>query len=239
MFSMRAKQAQKKDADAVFNPKEPRPKRPTAKGDDRIPRGAKFMPEYTLEELKGYVYALKEGRERSIGISWVKRKENKIMRVISGEMLKPPSTIQSWLARGHKLGLNGLAAGKSTGRPPIMDCPMAGRLREWLSKSPKDFGFKSIRWHLGMVQEKLHEEGIMASDGTVRRCMHRIRFSFRKSRPAPRKSASEEEQKEFKKETGGRIRNLALLGYIIVAFDAATCMIGGLERLLLAAQGRP
>ena len=130
------------------------------------------MPEYTLEELKGCVYALKEGRERSIGISWVKRKENKIMRVISGEMLKPPSTIQSWLARGHKLGLNGLAAGKSTGRPPIIDGPLAGRLREWLSKSPKDFGFKSIRWHLGMVQEKLHEEGIIASDGTVRRCMH-------------------------------------------------------------------
>ena len=206
MFSMRAKQAQKKDTDAVFNPKEPRPKRPTAKGDDRIPRGAKFMPEYTLEELKGYVYALKEGRERSIGISWVKRKENKITDTISSEMLKPPSTIQSWLARGHKLGLNGLAAGKSTGRPPIMDCPMAERLREWLSKSPKDFGFKSIRWHLGMVQEKLHERGNhgLRWYGAGGACAP-IRFSFRKSRPAPPASPPQRRSKRSsrKRRAGG------------------------------------
>ena len=41
-------------------------------------------------------------------------------------------------------------------------------MREWLSKPPKDFGFKSVRWHLGKVQEKLHGEGITASDDTVR-----------------------------------------------------------------------
>ena len=126
------------------------------------------MPEYTLEELKGYVYALKEGRERSIGISWVKRKENKIMDTISSEMLKPPSTIQSWLARGQRRGLHGLADEKSAGRPPMIDNPLARKMREWLSRPPKDFGFKSVRWHLGMVQEKLHEGGIIAFHGTVR-----------------------------------------------------------------------
>ena len=171
MFSVKPKQAQKKDADGIFNPKVSRPKRPTAMGEDRILRRAKFMPEYTPEEMKGYVYGLKEGRERSVGITCVKRREDKIMDTISRDMLKPPSTIQSWLARWQKRGLHGSADEKSAGRPPITDYPLAKKIRKWLSKPPKDFGFKSIRWHLGMVQEKLHDEGIMASDDTVRRCM--------------------------------------------------------------------
>ena len=64
-----------------------------------------------------------------------------------------------------------MADGKSTGRPPIMDDAMAERLRGWLPKPPKDFGFKSVRWHPGMVQEKLRDEGIASLDGRVRRCM--------------------------------------------------------------------
>ena len=117
MFSTERKRAQKKDADAVFNPEESRPKRPTVMGDDRIPRGAKFMPGYTLKEMKEHVYGLKEGRERSVGIAYIKRKENEIMDSVSRDMLKPPSTIQSWFARGQKRGLYGLADEKSAGRP--------------------------------------------------------------------------------------------------------------------------
>ena len=100
-------------------------------------------------------------------------------------------------------------------------------IREWLSKSPDDFGFKRKRWQLQMVQEMLVRTGIAPSDHAVRGAMRRARFSFRKSRPAPRKSASEEEQKEFKKETAAQILGPAIPGYVIVALDEAACMIGG------------
>ena len=74
-------------------------------------------------------------------------------------------------------------------------------IREWLSKSPGDFGFERKRWQLNMLQKKLRDIGIKCSDDTARRAMHRVRFFFRKSRPAPHKSASMEEQKN----QGGKV----------------------------------
>ena len=61
----------------------------------------------------------------------------------------------------------------------------------------------------GMMHERL---GVVCSNDTVRRIMHSIHYSFRKSRPAPHQSASAEEQKEFKKTTGERLRTMAILG---------------------------
>ena len=114
------KDGTKEVAGEVFNPDESGSSRPTARGSERIRRGDKFMPGYTLEEMAKYVSGLGEGKERSVGIACVKRKEGKIMETISKEMLKPPSTIQSWLARGRDRGLYGLADKKPPGRPPTM-----------------------------------------------------------------------------------------------------------------------
>ena len=115
------------------------------------------------------------------------------------------------------------------GRFPLVTskCEAVTTIREWLSKFPDDFGFKRKRWQLQMVQEMLVRTGVVLSDHAVRGAMRRARFSFRKSRPAPRKSASEEEQKEFKKETAAQILGPAIPGYVIVALDEAACMIGG------------
>ena len=97
---MKAKTAQKEVAGEVFNPDESGSSRPTARGSERIRRGDKFMPECTLEEMAKYVSGLGEGKERSVGIACVKRKEGKIMETISKEMLKPPSTIQRLAGQG-------------------------------------------------------------------------------------------------------------------------------------------
>ena len=125
------------------------------------------MPGYTLKELKGYVHGLKEGGERSVGISWVKRR-TKRLESYQVRCSSRPARFKAGLPRGQKLGLSGPAAGKSPGRPPIMDDTAAKKMRGWLSRSPKNFGFKSVRRHLGAAQEGLHGGGTMASDGTVR-----------------------------------------------------------------------
>ncbi|MYC80078.1 MAG: helix-turn-helix domain-containing protein [Cenarchaeum sp. SB0661_bin_35] len=103
--------------------------------------------------------------------------------------------------QGRDRGLYGLADKKSPGRPPMICRRVDETIREWLSKSPGDFGFERKRWQLNMLQKKLRDIGIKCSDDTARRAMHRVRFFFRKSRPAPHKSASMEEQKN----QGGKV----------------------------------
>ena len=63
------------------------------------------------------------------------------------------------------------------------------------------------------------------SADTVRNVMHLIRFSYRKSRPAHEKSASEEQS--FKANAGALLARLAVLGYLIMSLDEASCMVGG------------
>ena len=101
-------------------------------------------------------------------------------------------------------------------------------IRGWLSKSPTEFGYKKMRWQRKMVQQTIRRNlNMPCSADTVRRVMHLVRFSYRKSRPAPRKSASEEEQKGFRANAGALLARLALLGYLIMSLNKASCMVGG------------
>ena len=105
---------------------------------------------------------------------------------------------------------------------------MVETVRGWLSGSPADFGFKRKRWQSGMVRWLMREKmNVSCSLDTVRRVMRRARFSYPKSRPAPRKSASEGEQKGFKERTGALPAGLAVPGSLILALDEASCLVGG------------
>ena len=106
------------------------------------------------------------------------------------------------------------------GRVPILDQAKMETIRGWLSGSPADFGFKRNRWQCGTVRERIRGKlNVSCSPDTARRAMRRAGFSYRKSRPAPRKSASEEEQKGFKEKTGGALlARLAVLGSVILAW---------------------
>ena len=143
-------------------------------------------------------------------------------------MRRSPDTVRSWLARGRERGLYDLADHKPPGRVPTLDRTMVETIRGWMSKSPTDFGYTKKRWQCRMMQRMIREKlGRVCSEDIVRRTMHRIRFSYRKSRPAPRKLASEEKQKSFKEETAALLARLAILGYVILALDEAACMVGG------------
>ena len=91
---------------------------------------------------------------------------------------------------------------KPPGRAPMLDHMMVETIRGWMSKSPTEFEYMKKRWQCKMVQEIIRKKlNVSCSADMVRSVMHRIRFSYRKSRPAPHKSASEE-QKGFKERTG-------------------------------------
>ena len=186
------------------------------------------MPDWTIPRMEGYMAGLKDGKERDVVLACVKRKESKTIIRIAGEMRRPPDTVRGWLARGKERGLYDLADRKPPGKAPALDDTMVETIHGWMSKSPRDFGYKRRRWQCRMVRDMIRKElGISCSGDTVRRIMHRMRFSFRKSRPATRKAASEEEQESFKAKTAGLLGRLAVLGYVIMALDEASSLVGG------------
>ena len=221
--------AQGEDADGVFNRGAPGGgPRPTARGGERIQKGEGFMPDWTVPQMEAYVAGLQDGKEKTIVLACIKRKESKTIRRIAEELHRRPDTVRGWLARGRERGLYGLADHKPPGKAPALDQTMAETVRGWMSKSPRDFGYKRRRWQRKMVQHMIRKRlGVSCSGDTVRRMMHRIRFSFRKSRPATRRAASEEEQNGFKAATAGLLGRLAVLGYAIMALDEASCLVGG------------
>lgn len=221
--------AQGKDAAGVFNRGTPAGgPRPTARGEDRIQKGKGFMPDWTIPRMEEYMAGLKDGKERDVVLACIKRKESKTISRIAGEMRRPPDTVRGWLARGRERGLYGLADRKPPGKAPALDDTVVEAIRGWMSKSPQDFGYKRRRWQCRMVRDMIRRElDISCSGDTVRRIMHRMGFSLRKSRPATRKAASEEEQKSFKAATAGLLARLAVLGYVIMALDEASCLVGG------------
>lgn len=202
--------------------------KPTAKGKERIQKGEEFMPSWSITEMEECLKDLVDCKERSIVLVCIKRKEGKTIKDIALDLRKPPGTVRNWLARGRERGLYDLADHKSPGRPPILDDSMVEKIHGWMSKSPKEFGYARKRWQCRMVQEQIRKGlGPECSDDTVRRIMHRIRFSFRKSRPTTHKAATEEEQEEFKEKTAEQMRGLAVIGHDIMALDEASCLVGG------------
>ena len=141
-------------------------------------------------------------------------------------MRESPDTVRGRLARGRDRGLYDLYGHKPPGRAPMLDRVMAEAIRGWMSKPPTEFGYRKMQWQCKMVQQMIRKNlNMSCSAYTVRHVMHRIRFSYRKSRPAPRKYASEEQC--FKANTGALLARLALLGYLIMSLDEASCMVGG------------
>ena len=65
------------------------------------------------------------------------------------------------------------------------------------------------------------EFGILHSPRTLRRMLQKIRFPYRKPRPAPYNSAPEAEQEEFKRRTSVEVGRLSGHGYAVFGEDEA------------------
>ena len=119
------KAAQEVGTDGVFNRDTPaKGPRPTARGKERIQRGEDFMPEWTIARMDEYRKGLKDGKEKTVLLACIKRKEYKTIARIAKEMRRKPDTVRGWLARGRERGLYDLADHAPPGRVPILDRAM-------------------------------------------------------------------------------------------------------------------
>ena len=187
-----ARVAQEVEANGVFNRDTPaNGPRPTARGKERIQKGEEFIQDWSIAQMDEYASGLKDGKERIVLSACVKRKEYKTIAQIAVELRRKPDTVRGWLARGRERGLYDLADHAPPGRAPVLDRTVLDIVRGWLSDSPADFGYRRKRWQCNVVRELMREKlNVSCSPDTVRRVMRRMRFSYRKSRPAPRKSTS-------------------------------------------------
>ena len=93
--------AQEAETNGVLNRDTPtKGPRPTAKGEDRIQRGEVFMKDWPLPKMETYMKGLKEGKEKTVLLACVKRKESKKISTIAVEMRKSPDTVRGWLGGG-------------------------------------------------------------------------------------------------------------------------------------------
>lgn len=185
------------------------------------------MPDYTIEEMEGCMANLQEGK-KTVLLACIKRKEFKTIYTIAKELHRQPDTVRGWLVRGRDRSLNDLGDHKPPDRARLLNDAMIETVQGWLSKSPEELWYKRKRWQSMMIKGIIYEKlGVVCRIDTVRRMMYSMGYSFRKSRPAPRKTTTEEKQREFMKTTAERPRTMVILGYVIMALDEASCMVGG------------
>ncbi len=133
------------------------------------------------------------------------RKKGYSIRKICRELGTAYSTVRDWLVRMSKRGLKGRFNRRRMSRSSKLPRHLFRTVRKWLLREPNEYGFESGSWQLNMILEMIKREfGIGCKIRTLRRKLRRVRFSWRKCRYVPYKSASKEVQEEFKQVAGGK-----------------------------------
>ena len=88
------------------------------------------------------------------------------------------------------------------GRPTIRDESLRKALRKWLSKSPEKFGYPSASWTVPILLEQIRKNlRKEISDDTLRRELHDLDYSWKRSRyvlaPDPDREKKKADPAEF------------------------------------------
>ncbi len=193
----------------------------------RLPKGDEFLQDTSQEKILRMIDQTPSGKARDILVACHKRKAGMSLHAISEAMMRPYSTIRGWLVRIAKRGLAGRFDKKSTGRKRMLGEHAVGMIKAWLHGEPSKFGFESASWSTRMLLEAIRRRiGTSTSARTPRRVLHRLRSSYTKPRPVPRRSATAEDQKRFKEETAESILGMVSDGYAVLAGDEAGIQLG-------------
>ena len=180
------------------------------------------MPGVSKRRLARAARREKDAREKLRLIACRDRKRGHHIRRISRDLGTAYSTVRDWLVRMRERGLKGRFNRRPRGRRSRFTLRMLRAVRGWLRKSPQRFGFESGSWQLDMIIEMIRREfGTDVKTRMLRRWLRRIRFSWRKDRHIPRRSASRKRQEEFKSEVGERAAQRRADGRTVFAEDEA------------------
>lgn len=100
------------------------------------------------------------------------------------------TTVQRWVNRFEKGGLDALHESERTGRPRTLDAKDWRRLQAHLRKTPRDFGLPATLWDGPVLTEHLRRQ--FGVDLGVRQCQRLFRqMGFRLRKPRPQVAQSD------------------------------------------------
>jgi transposase len=70
-----------------------------------------------------------------------------------------------------------------SGRPPVLTASDRDLLLGLLGRSPQEWGYPAAQWTVPLLRDHLaHRTGRRPSDDTVRRALHRLKYTWKRSR---------------------------------------------------------
>lgn len=164
----------------------------------RIPKGDKFLPSISNEELKKLYKQEKNIKPKLRLLAAVLRKQEKTLDDISVSLQKPKTTIHDWLKRLEK-GLENLYDTKQSGKPPRLNKKQLEELKKILSSSPEEQNMPFKLWITNLVQYIIYEKfNIHYKIRQIRNIVKKLGFTLQVPREEHRK-ANKKLQEKFKK----------------------------------------
>jgi transposase len=104
---------------------------------------------------------------------------------IARQMRVARNTIYNWadrfLQRPGRIA-DRLTDGERSGRPDTLFQDLLERVPALLERKPTDFGYRHAEWTVELLQAHLREEGVEASDGSIRRALHELGYRWKRPR---------------------------------------------------------
>jgi transposase len=94
------------------------------------------------------------------------------------------TTVQRWVRRFERGGLDALREGERSGRPRTLDAAQWRKLQAELRKSPREFGLAATLWDGPVLSEHLYRRyGVHLGARQCQRVFRQMGFRLRKPRP--------------------------------------------------------
>ena len=150
------------------------------------------------------------------------RKKGMGIRPIMRNLQQAYSTVRGRLLRMMGTGPDRRHDKQRGRKKKKLDAAARKAILEWVDNSPRKYGFAAGTWQLAMILVMLERElNIKCKPRTLRRVMKKIKCSYTKARPVPRKSATKEEREAFVSEANATLEELMAQDYVVLCGDEA------------------
>lgn len=92
------------------------------------------------------------------------------------------SSVYNWAAAWQRAGMAGLREGDHGGATPILDAAGEALLIDLLGQDPQARGHRATGWTVPLLRTELVAAGYAPSDKTLRRCLHRLGYRWKRPR---------------------------------------------------------
>ncbi len=191
----------------------------------------KFLPDTNMKKL----YKLKKEEENPKVVqritAYMLKKEGKTLWEISNSIKIPYTTVQNWIDRINKEGIDARYDKKQPGAQCKLDKKQINKLIRDLKKGPQKCGYDTNLWTSPIIQR--HIKKIFKTDynvSSVWALITRLDLHLVAPRPRNDKAATPEEIAVFKKKAHRKVKYYSDKGHTIMTMDAAHKLVASVPK---------